>query len=454
MLNAFGVDEVSKANIPVFHGTTKAGAKAIKRGKFISAVGRKRTGSIKSVASQPHKDFRPEGIYTTASRSTADHYSSAGRSPVTRNMSARTILDEIGHPYRNKGRVLRFEAEGKKPLYTDESHEIVFDPKELGKPEKTYKTGATWRKTKAGGKKYTLMPKKYRGDDIVAVPRKSAKKFNRTQKKALKRIIATGVDSNKGMKKLPLKQQKKMSRDIRGLKDSSKVMDREIKNAPHLRYKTSWDDKPVKITTSPNLHPKLRKKMVEMAEINSGDDLSSKQIKRTYRRAHKAIGTADPTVGEAFGLQRSPMSKRLPSALREGKGMAMVQRRISADPVARKDSRRQLRNIQPGDFGSRAEQSKEALQITDTHHGNETAYVLSRLMSHDRGKDVARMAKSPERKKTKKAGKGAAQWRKDAGFKPAGPYQKPYRWSLRQSLVEQRKQNLADAESAMNWMKS
>lgn len=113
---------------PVYHGTTKAGATKLKRlissktpdtASFKYVVGKPRTDGTKPKAG----DTRPEGLYTTTSRESAEHYSITGRSPDSGGLS----------PRNNRGRVMVFNSVGVKPKYAGMGEEI-YDPKKLGHP--------------------------------------------------------------------------------------------------------------------------------------------------------------------------------------------------------------------------------------------------------------------------------------------------------------------------------
>lgn len=123
--SAFGVEHVSKiAAMPVYHGTTKAGAKAIRRGKFVSMTGKERDGGMRNPL-----DLRPEGIYTTNDKRLATDFALSGRTPKRGSGAARQPL---------RGKVVAWNAVGVKPKYRhrygDESDEIIYDLKSLGPP--------------------------------------------------------------------------------------------------------------------------------------------------------------------------------------------------------------------------------------------------------------------------------------------------------------------------------
>ena len=119
MRDAFGVERVSKiAMQPVYHGTSPKGLKAIYRGKFKTMF-----------------DGEREGIHTTPNRRMAEFYSLKGNSH-----------DNIYRRAPHKGRVAVWNAAGVKPKYKGtmvrdfQTTEAVYDPKELGKPLRTWVT--------------------------------------------------------------------------------------------------------------------------------------------------------------------------------------------------------------------------------------------------------------------------------------------------------------------------
>lgn len=137
MKDAFGVerDVVSKiAMRPVYHGTTPAGAAKLKRlisakdttnSAFKFSVGKPRADGTRPVQS----DTRPEGLYTTTSRESAEHYATTGRSPDRGGLGL----------HSKKGKVMVFNSVGVKPKYRGPGEEI-YDPKELGMPVNIHST--------------------------------------------------------------------------------------------------------------------------------------------------------------------------------------------------------------------------------------------------------------------------------------------------------------------------
>jgi hypothetical protein len=395
MRDAFGVErtDIAKYRLPVFHGTTKAGAKAIKHGKFVSSVGRKRKG-VEAVAAQPHTDFRPEGIYTTPKRDMATMYSRSGRSPDKRGMRAAS-QKVMSKPYKPVGRVLEFDAKGKHPLYTDKSFgEIVFNPTELGKPRKTHKVRFA-AKAKADGKKYAVVTE---GSKAMAFPRKKFEK------------VTAEVGNAFG------KPKKKMKKAFKKIEPVGEKMERK---APYIKFK----DGQIK-EESPNIHPKLRKKMLKQAVVRGKyvKQGSSKKEKQVLRSANQASPLFDETMTDAFGVGRTAMSKGLPSALKGAKGMETIQRAVQRDPVAAKKAVRSLRKIRTRSWDETADMER-GLQTVDRNQGREAAYMLSRRIRSDRGRTAATAKKKTDiRLVNRDYGKGARAWEKNHGFeKPKEP---------------------------------
>lgn len=416
MISAFGVqhEEISKAKLPVFHGTTKAGAKAIKQGKFVSGVGRKRKGSIEDVASQPHSDFRPEGIYTTADRSYADMYAASGRVP---NKNTGFIGSLPKNPYKGKGRVLRWNAKGKHPLYTDRESEIVFDPKDLGKPKVKRSRGLAV-KAKAGGKKYALVPERR---SVRVLPRK---KFER----AWADVASGNGKWGKKSKKRAARAGKKME----GMSQKVKV--------------TSSG----KIKAPKDLHPKVRQQAVDLINRTA----ENPRIKRVYRSAAKAVTPEmDKTFATAFGVNGTGIMKGLPSALRGEAGMALIQRHIAANgKAARKATVKSL--VRSGEGGGHDWKlgMRDALRDIHRKQDSDTAYMLSRRIRNDRGRQAAALTNKQRKKKWEgpvQAGKGAKEYETDRGFVPAEPAEIPFRRKVIMNMVEHRRFNPSAYGSAL-----
>jgi hypothetical protein len=134
MKDAFGVERISKiAMMPVYHGTTAAGA--AKLGRYVRAKDPSKS-AWRSLTGKPRTDgtpgnpgeSRPDGLYVTPYRSKAEGYSLTGRSPNKGGI-------EQGS---SKGKLLTFNAVGVKPKYRDPVQgESIYDPRELGAPLKT-----------------------------------------------------------------------------------------------------------------------------------------------------------------------------------------------------------------------------------------------------------------------------------------------------------------------------